>query len=352
MKDPLGRRVVRRVPQLIAGGATLVLLGAAVGAEAQLDSGPSLVAVPAAEAAAPSAQVTLDEVAQLRAAATERDAERKATQEHKKAEQQKAEEKKAAEAKAAKAEAEKKKAEKAAEAKKKAEADRKERASRNGGRESLDAAALGSSAGSRYTRVDLNARSAPDGESTLIDVLESGSKLTITERTSGDWRQISLDGRAAWVKAQYLVESKPSAGGSGSNGSSSGGSGSGGSGACASGSGVESGLQANAIAVHRAICNNFPAITSYGGRRADSIPGHPDGRAIDAMIPNYSGSGNALGWQVAEYVRANAGRLGVTEVIFDQKIWTTQRSGEGWRSMGNRGSDTANHRDHVHVTTR
>ena len=59
----------------------------------------------------------------------------------------------------------------------------------------------------------------------------------------------------------------------------------------------------------------------------------------------------AAGWEVAEYVRANHAALGVSYVIYSQKIWSVQRSGEGWRGMSNRGSATANHYDHVHVTT-
>ena len=56
-----------------------------------------------------------------------------------------------------------------------------------------------------------------------------------------------------------------------------------------------------------------------------------------------------LGWQVADYLRANAGELGLYDIIYSQKIWTAQRSAEGWRYMADRGSITANHYDHVHV---
>jgi hypothetical protein len=38
------------------------------------------------------------------------------------------------------------------------------------------------------------------------------------------------------------------------------------------------------------------------------------------------------------------------EVIYRQHIWTVQRSSEGWRPMSDRGSPTANHMDHVHVS--
>jgi hypothetical protein len=37
-------------------------------------------------------------------------------------------------------------------------------------------------------------------------------------------------------------------------------------------------------------------------------------------------------------------------VIWSQHIWTVQRSSEGWRAMPDRGSTTANHYDHVHVS--
>ena len=56
------------------------------------------------------------------------------------------------------------------------------------------------------------------------------------------------------------------------------------------------------------------------------------------------------GWRLANWVRDNASKLGVSEVIYSQKIWTVQRSGEGWRGMSDRGSSTANHYDHVHVS--
>ncbi|MGH8775923.1 MAG: hypothetical protein ACRDWI_12375 [Jiangellaceae bacterium] len=37
-------------------------------------------------------------------------------------------------------------------------------------------------------------------------------------------------------------------------------------------------------------------------------------------------------------------------MIWAQRIWTAERSSDGWRWMEDRGSDTANHYDHVHVT--
>jgi hypothetical protein len=60
---------------------------------------------------------------------------------------------------------------------------------------------------------------------------------------------------------------------------------------------------------------------------------------------------SSLGDDIAAFVRSNANALGVSEVIWEQQIWTVERSSEGWRPMEDRGSATANHMDHVHVTT-
>ena len=198
-----------------------------------------------------------------------------------------------------------------------------------------------------YTRVDLNVRTQNEVDARLIAVLNSGSTVAVTRTARGGWRYISYRGAGGWVKNQYLVQSKPRVKAVAkpmaravvrrSSGFS--------SAACSGGSAVERGLTPDAVRVHRAICARFPSVKSYGGVRADSLPEHPSGRALDAMIPN-----RGTGWEIANYVRANAKRLGVSEVLFDRRIWTVQRGGEGWRTFPDRGSVTANHQDHVHVS--
>jgi hypothetical protein len=111
---------------------------------------------------------------------------------------------------------------------------------------------------------------------------------------------------------------------------------------CPDGSSVESGLQANTIKVYRSVCAAFPAVSSWGGRSGSGD--HGAGLALDIM------SRGSLGDAIAAYVRAHARELGVSEVIWSQHIWTVQRSSEGWRPMSDRGSTTANHYDHVHVS--
>ena len=92
----------------------------------------------------------------------------------------------------------------------------------------------------------------------------------------------------------------------------------------------------------RAVCNAFPVLTTYGGY--DAHGEHADGRAVDFMI---SGS---TGQAIADWARANAGALHIRTIIYAQHIWTPERSSEGWRSMSDRGSMTANHYDHVHIS--
>ncbi|MBR7742003.1 hypothetical protein KC207_01685 [Phycicoccus sp. BSK3Z-2] len=57
-----------------------------------------------------------------------------------------------------------------------------------------------------------------------------------------------------------------------------------------------------------------------------------------------SGQGDAI----AAYVQQHVGEFNVKYLIWAQRYWAP---GEGWSSMEDRGSPTANHYDHVHVTT-
>ena len=195
--------------------------------------------------------------------------------------------------------------------------------------------------GKRYSTVPLNVRKDPDSDADVVTTLDVGDKIKATDVKDDGWRLVIYNDKERWVKAEFLSKSKPPK--PAATSSSSGGGVS--SAACSSGSGVEGGLGANAIAVHRAVCARYPQVGAYGGYRAGG-GNHSTGRALDIMI-----SGSA-GWDIANWLRANSGQLGITEIIYSQKIWTSQRAGDGWRGMSNRGSATANHYDHVHVTTR
>jgi hypothetical protein len=189
--------------------------------------------------------------------------------------------------------------------------------------------------GSKYATTDVNVWSAADQKGTLLAVLPRGSKVSVTGQVQGIWAQIVRDGVARWVKAQYLSAAKPAATVAGGISTA----------ACKSGSAVETGLTPDAIRVHRAVCAKFPGITGYSGlRAADAGSEHATGHALDIMITG------AAGQEIADWLHANYKALGISQLIWQQHIWTVQRSSEGWRAMPDRGSITANHYDHVHVT--
>jgi hypothetical protein len=188
--------------------------------------------------------------------------------------------------------------------------------------------------GTKYTTTDVNLWSLPL-TGLLLDVLPKGTKVSVSGKVDGVWSEVVSDGKSRWVKSQYLSATKPVAAVAGAISQA----------VCKSGSSVESGLTQDAIRVHRAICAKFPDITSYGGLRSgDSGSEHSTGHALDIMV---SGS---EGQEVADWLHANYKKLGVSQLIWQQHIWTVQRSSEGWRAMEDRGGTTANHYDHVHVT--
>lgn len=104
----------------------------------------------------------------------------------------------------------------------------------------------------------------------------------------------------------------------------------------------ERGLQVRTIQTARSISDNFPQIHQIGGVRADALRWHPNGLALDVMIPNPgSAEGIALGNAIVAYVMENSGRFGVQDTIWRGVYYTP-----GGRQSGGYG-----HYDHVHVTT-
>ena len=183
--------------------------------------------------------------------------------------------------------------------------------------------------GTRYATTTLIVRSTPDANFQSVTEVGIGTALSITGVVRNARMQIVYDNAVRWVTAQYLSTTKPAT----------------------PAYPVEKGLKPNAIKVHRAVRATFPQITSIGGVRRDPIPDHPSGRALDLMIPNYkSVSGKAFGQKVALWAKANASSLGIEYVIWNQHIWNIKRDKEGWRYMADRGGDSANHKNHVHIT--
>lgn len=210
----------------------------------------------------------------------------------------------------------------------------------------------------------VNVRAKPRADSPKVGLLASAERVGVTGERRGPWVEVVVREQARWVHGAYLARTKPrpkpepapepkpqeppadpapepepepkAEPAPAPEGLS--------TAPCASGSSVESGLVPNAIAVHRAVCAAFPSVTSYLGARPGDGGFHGSGQALDIMVSGSTGD------QVAEFARSHASALGVSEVIWSQRIWTVQRASEGWRWMEDRGSTTANHYDHVHVS--
>jgi len=104
----------------------------------------------------------------------------------------------------------------------------------------------------------------------------------------------------------------------------------------------ERGLQVRTILTARSISAVFPEINQIGGVRQDALRWHPDGLALDVMIPNpTSEAGIALGNAIVAYVLQNAVRFGMQDAIWRGVYYTPH----GAHASG------LGHFDHVHVTT-
>ena len=175
----------------------------------------------------------------------------------------------------------------------------------------------------------------------MVDVVSVGDKVSVTSAIHNGFRFISYNDRGRWISNKYLSDKKPAVSPPGA-------------------------AQQRRWHLVRLLLQELLDRVGPGPERDQGVPGalcalpagqlvrrppagysgfHGTGRALDVMISNSS-----VGWDIANWTRANAGKLGVSEVIYYQKIWTVERSSEGWRPMSDRGSASANHYDHVHVS--
>lgn len=118
-----------------------------------------------------------------------------------------------------------------------------------------------------------------------------------------------------------------------------------------------SGLTPRADLVRKELRSGFGRVP-LGGFDPDGVSSghmegsaHYDGRAIDAFVRPVNARNNARGWAIAHWAVANAARLDIRTVIFDDRVWTAGR--DGWRDYDPPSSsgDIAilEHRDHVHI---
>lgn len=181
----------------------------------------------------------------------------------------------------------------------------------------------------RYvTASSVTMRAAADAESAKITTLSAGAVLRITGVTKDSYTEVIWDGDTKWVPTSYLASTPPTTD---------------------LGSASLNKLEPYGKAAVLAVRANFPQIkTIYGWRSSSSYSSdHPNGRAIDNMIPSYK-TNRALGDALADYMIANAKRLHITYIIWRQRSYRISRG--YWVKMSDRGGDTANHMDHVHVS--
>jgi len=179
---------------------------------------------------------------------------------------------------------------------------------------------------------NVNLRSGASTTSSVITTLAKGTPLAATGSTSGSFTAVIWDAQVRWISSSYVNSTAValSAGGD-------------------LGSVTLNKLQPYGKAAVLEVRQQFPQIkTIYGWRASDTYSSdHPAGRAIDLMLPNYK-SNKALGDQIAAYFIANATRLHVKYLCWQQRYYAI--SAGKWTPMPDRGSDTQNHMDHVHVS--
>ena len=127
---------------------------------------------------------------------------------------------------------------------------------------------------------------------------------------------------------------------------------------------TDSGLTPRAESVRGDVAESFGDLPMGGfapggvesGHMSESA--HYEGRAIDVFFRPAGGANTRRGWVLAHYLVANADRLAIRHVIFDDRIWTAGgRSEDGWRDYDPPGGGSPDaqtqsvleHRDHVHV---
>lgn len=103
--------------------------------------------------------------------------------------------------------------------------------------------------------------------------------------------------------------------------------------------------QPGTVELKKTILKEFPGSTDMGifncrkVRGGTSLSLHGEGRATDI------GGTSEIMQDVADWCVKNSKKYGIQEVIYDRKIWSSEKSEEGWRNYkGKHG-----HEDHVHI---
>ncbi|GAA1497721.1 SH3 domain-containing protein [Paeniglutamicibacter kerguelensis] len=181
----------------------------------------------------------------------------------------------------------------------------------------------------RWASGNINLRAGNSTAYKVLGVVPSGEKVTILESNNGWARVISSKG-IGWMSETLLSKN------------------------------MIARLQPDTLAVMDAVRARFQTlISSIGGIRSGSV-GHSAGKAADIMIKDYRNPINvAKGNEVAQFLINNRSSLGVSYLIWQDKIWLGPAKGwEEYSKSGRYGqqfsgnwNDTTLHMDHIHVET-
>lgn len=109
------------------------------------------------------------------------------------------------------------------------------------------------------------------------------------------------------------------------------------------------GLQPHAAAFANEVANTY-GVTDIGTVREGDTGDHGSGLAVDFMVPQ----GSEVGDQIAQHAASNMAANNISYVIWEQQFYGPTNNVYGpantWNQMPDRGSATANHYDHVHVS--
>ncbi len=109
---------------------------------------------------------------------------------------------------------------------------------------------------------------------------------------------------------------------------------------CALGTAGMEGVAANVARAGEKLRCLFGVDSVLGIGSRGNASDHPSGKALDFMVDK------ATGDRLAAYARQNRDDLGISYIIWQQRIDT----GSGWKAQEDRGGATANHMDHVHIS--
>ena len=116
----------------------------------------------------------------------------------------------------------------------------------------------------------------------------------------------------------------------------------------------EKNLSFDAVVIGRYVNVAWPEIKTVGGwRPSDPYPDHPSGRAVDIMMPNGgAGKDKKLGDAIVKELQRNADAFGIEYILWRQRSWQAGDGINKWSGMADRGSASANHVDHIHITVK